>query len=106
VRLDAAIAGAETGAQAPAEAVTAEAQPLAILAYHQPPLRALGVKIEAELRILGWAAPNSQVDLFGIPFCVGPGGRFQLVLRVSDPALLRRALELDPPQELQRRRDD
>jgi hypothetical protein len=53
--------------------------------------------IEAELRINGCAEPGSEIDLFGRPYRVGPGGRFQLVIRVDDPALIKRAFELNPP---------
>lgn len=74
--------------------------------YGARPTWALGPRMEAELRILGEAAPGSLIDLFGHPFRVGPGGRFQLTLRVDDPDLLRRALELQPPPELKIRRDD
>lgn len=76
------------------------------LVYGATPTRTSGLRMEAELRILGAAAPGSLIDLFGHPFRVGPGGRFQLTLRVDDPDLLRRALELHPPPELSGERDD
>ncbi len=76
------------------------------LVYGQPPTRVTGLQLAAELRITGQAAPGTLIDLFGHPFRVGPGGRFQLVLRVDDAALLRRALELHPPPELTRPRED
>ncbi len=75
------------------------------LTYERPAARATGVELDAELRILGRAEPNSTIDLLGFPYRVGPGGRFLLVLRVEDPALLRRALEGAPPPELSTRRD-
>lgn len=76
------------------------------LIYGQPVVPAAGLLIEAELRIQGWAAPNTQIDLFGHAYFVGPGGRFQFVLKVDDPALLRQALALHPPAELLAPRDD
>jgi hypothetical protein len=80
--------------------------PLAPLTYERPPERAWGLELEAELRITGRAAPGSTVDLFGFPYRVGPGGRFQLSLPVTDPEILRLALEASPPPELGARRDD
>ncbi len=74
--------------------------------YGAAPTRVNGLRLEAELRILGEAVPGSIIDLLGHPFQVGPGGRFLLTLRVDDPDLLRRALELQPPIELKARRDD
>jgi hypothetical protein len=79
---------------------------LAPLTYESPPERAGGLELEAELRIVGRAPPGSTVDLFGFPYRVGPGGRFQLVLPVTDPELLRRALADQPPAELTQDRDD
>ncbi|AUB83263.1 hypothetical protein [Candidatus Thiodictyon syntrophicum] len=76
------------------------------LTYEQAPLRRTGLELEAQLRITGQAAPGTLVDLFGHPFRVGPGGRFQLVVRVDDPSLLRMALFLNPPPELTLTRDD
>jgi len=80
--------------------------PIAPVSYGQEPVRSMGVQILAELRILGQAAPGSEIDLFGHPYRVGPGGRFQLVVLVDDPELLRRALALHPPPELREQRDD
>jgi hypothetical protein len=80
--------------------------PLTPLTYESPPERASGLELEAELRITGRAPPGSTVDLFGFHYRVGPGGRFQLILPVTDPELLRWALEAAPPAELTRRRDD
>jgi hypothetical protein len=77
-----------------------------MLAYEAAPTRTNGLRMDAELRILGAAAPGSLIDLFGHSFQVGPGGRFQLTVRVDDPDLLRRALELHPPPELKAKRDD
>ncbi len=76
------------------------------LIYGQPVVPAAGLLIEAELRIQGWAAPNTRIDLFGHAYFVGPGGRFQFLLKVDDPALLRQALALHPPDELFSPRDD
>jgi hypothetical protein len=75
------------------------------LVYESPPQWAEGLELEAQLRIHGRAAPGSEIDLFGHPFRVGPGGRFLLTLKVEDPQLLRRALDLAPPPELALRRD-
>ncbi len=80
--------------------------PIAPLSYGQEPVRSTGVQILAELRIIGQAAPGTEIDLFGHPYRVGPGGRFQLVVVVDDPELLRRALALHPPPELREQRDD
>lgn len=60
--------------------------------------------IEAELRIHGWGAPNSDIDLFGQRYRIGAGGRFQLLLRVDDATLLAEALCQHPPPELTRTR--
>ena len=76
------------------------------LTYGQPAVLGGEPIIEAELRIFGWGAPNSEIDLFGHPYRVGPGGRFQLTLRVDDPDLLRRALARHPPPELDVQRND
>lgn len=76
------------------------------LTYESPPQQAAGLEVEAELRIVGRAPPGSTVDLFGFPYRVGSGGRFQLALPVTDPELLRRALEASPPAELTQDRDD
>jgi len=76
------------------------------LHYGQAPRRHGVLEVEAELHIRGQAAPGSLVDLFGHPFRIGPGGRFQLVVRVDDPSLVRSALFLNPPPELSRSRDD
>ena len=80
--------------------------PIPPLTYGQPPGDVAGILVEAELRITGQAPPGSLIDLFGHPYRIGPGGRFQLVLRVDDPSLLRRALDLNPPPELTVQRDD
>ncbi|MTW20737.1 hypothetical protein [Allochromatium palmeri] len=71
-----------------------------VLTYADPAPSMAGVVIEAELRIHGWSAPNAEIDLFGHRYRVGPGGRFQLSLKVDDPELIRRALERHPPPEL------
>ncbi len=76
------------------------------LTYGQAPMHAEGLLIEAELRITGQAAPGSLVDLFGFPYRVGPGGRFQLRVAVKDPALIAWALALNPPPELGLTRED
>lgn len=75
----------------------ASASPTAPMRYGQPTHGGTELLIEAELRVNGCAAPGSLIDLFGHPYRVGPGGRFQLVIRVDDPELIRRALELNPP---------
>lgn len=62
--------------------------------------------IEAELRVSGWAEPNTDIDLFGHRYRVGPGGRFQFTVSVDDPALLRQALASHPPPELRYPRED
>lgn len=81
--------------------------PIEPLAYGQAPAQGGGaVQIDAELRISGQAPPGTQIDLFGQPYRVGPGGRFQLTLRVDDVDLLRRALALHLPRELTLNRDD
>jgi len=90
----------------PAAAEPVTYGPLAPLSYGQEPVRSMGVQILAELRISGQAVPGTEIDLFGHPYRVGPGGRFQLVVLVDDPELLRRALALHPPPELREQRDD
>ena len=80
--------------------------PLVPLTYERPPERVNGLELEAELRVTGRAPAGSTIDLFGFPYRVGPGGRFQLYLPVTDPELLRRALEAAPPAELTHNRDD
>lgn len=77
-----------------------------VLVYGCPAPTETHLVIEAELRISGRAAPNSVIDLFGHTYRVGPGGRFQLALRVDDPDLLRRALAQHPPPELTCSRED
>lgn len=69
---------------------------LAPLTYERPPERVNGVELEAELRISGRAPPGSVIDLFGLPYRVGPGGRFQLSFPVTDPQILRLALRASP----------
>jgi hypothetical protein len=76
------------------------------LVYGLPTPRGSELIIEAELRVNGCAPPGSDIDLFGQPFRVGPGGRFQIVIRVDDPALIRRAFELNPPALLDRSDND
>ncbi|MFB1490278.1 MULTISPECIES: hypothetical protein [unclassified Thiocapsa] len=70
--------------------------PTAPMRYGQPSPGGAEL-IEAELRVNGCAAPGAMIDLFGKPYRVGPGGRFQLVIRVDDPELIQRAFELNPP---------
>ena len=79
------------------EVRTAPAIP--VLTYADPAPATTRVVIEAELRIHGWSAPNTEIDLFGQRYRVGPGGRFQLSVKVEDPELIRRALERHPPPE-------
>ena len=90
----------------PAAAESVTYGPIPPLSYGQEPVRSMGVQILAELRISGQAAPGTEIDLFGHPYRVGPGGRFQLVVLVDDPELLRRALALHPPPELREKRED
>ncbi|WP_296810438.1 hypothetical protein [Thiocapsa sp.] len=71
--------------------------PTAPMRYGQPTPGGAELLIEAELRVNGCAAPGALIDLFGHPYRVGPGGRFQLVVRVDDPDLIKRAFELNPP---------
>lgn len=80
--------------------------PLTPLTYESPPQQVNGLQLEAELRVTGRARPGSTIDLFGFRYRVGSGGRFQLLLPVTDPELLRRALEAAPPPELTQNRDD
>ncbi len=80
--------------------------PISPPTYENGTLRAAGLELDAELRVHGRAPPNTDIDLFGHPFRVGPGGRFLLVLPIADPELLRKALDLNPPPELRVRRDD
>ncbi|NEX21690.1 DUF4912 domain-containing protein [Thiorhodococcus mannitoliphagus] len=74
------------------------------LVYGEPSPIVAGLMVEAELHIRGWAPPNSEIDLFGHPYPVGPGGGFQLVLKVDDAELLKRALDLHLPPEIGNRR--
>ncbi|MFD2110660.1 hypothetical protein [Thiorhodococcus fuscus] len=92
--------------QASPQSETDRAFKIPRLDYGQPASRGTQLLLEAELRIQGWAAPNSEVDLFGHRYLVGPGGRFQFLVKVDDPDLLRRALDLQPPPELSRSRED
>jgi hypothetical protein len=80
--------------------------PLTPLTYESLPQQVNGLQLEAELRVTGRACPGSTIDLFGFRYRVGSGGRFQLLLPVTDPELLRRALEAAPPPELTQNRDD
>lgn len=73
--------------------------------YGVAPVRPGCVEIEAQLRIVGSAPPNQVLDLFGFPYRVGPGGRFQFVLPVEDLELLARALAARPPGALLKSRD-
>lgn len=75
------------------------------LVYGEPSPTTAGLVVEAELHIRGWAPPNSEIDLFGHPYRVGPGGGFQLVLKVDDAELLKRALDLHLPPEMGGRRE-
>ncbi|MCK7581762.1 MAG: hypothetical protein MZV65_43170 [Chromatiales bacterium] len=68
-----------------------------VLTYADPAPATTRVVIEAELRIHGWSLPDTEIDLFGHRYRVGPGGRFQLSVEVEDPELIRRALERHPP---------
>ncbi len=80
--------------------------PTAPLVYGQASPRPGELMIEAELRVNGCAAPGSEIDLFGYPYRVGPGGRFQLIIRVDDPDVIARAFALNPPMLPDRAKDD
>ncbi len=56
-----------------------------------------GLVIEAELRLQGWGPPHAKIDLFGHPYRLGPGGRFQLRIRIDDPEIIRQILARHPP---------
>lgn len=71
--------------------------PIEPLVYDRPAPRDLALMIEAELRVTGRGPPGALIDLFGRPYRIGPGGRFQFILSVDDLDLIRRAFELDPP---------
>ncbi|QVL49575.1 MAG: hypothetical protein KFB96_03450 [Thiocapsa sp.] len=96
-----AVSAAQSDVAMPQPAHAAERRsspsPTAPMRYGQPTPGAAELLIEAELRVNGCAAPGSLIDLFGHPYRVGPGGRFQLVIRVDDPELIRRAFERNPP---------
>ncbi|MCG6985207.1 MAG: hypothetical protein LJE61_08425 [Thiocapsa sp.] len=79
---------------------------IARLTYGEPVTRGTELMVEAELHVHGRAAPGCEIDLFGRPYRVGPGGRFQFVIRVEDDALIRRAFELNPPPLIDRSGDD
>jgi hypothetical protein len=104
---DAPDTGSSDGARSSDRAASPRVRPspTAPMIYGQVTPRAGTLIIEAELRVNGCAAPGSRIDLFGVPFRVGPGGRFQVSIRVEDPTLIRRAFELNPPQ-LPQRDDD
>lgn len=86
-----------TGPSVPAVAALMHAIPS--LTYADPAPATAGLVIEAELRLHGWSTPDTEIDLFGHRYRVGPGGRFQLSVRVDDPELIRRALARHPPPE-------
>ncbi|WP_295407840.1 hypothetical protein [uncultured Thiocystis sp.] len=101
----AAAAGA-TIAQESSEPAIAGTSRIPTLIYGRSSPQCAEPLIEAQLHIHGWAAPNTEIDLFGRRYRVGPGGRFQFVLKVDDPALLKQALMLHPPPELDAPRHD
>ncbi|GAB0148991.1 hypothetical protein McPS_17310 [Marichromatium sp. PS1] len=76
------------------------------LEYAQPSPRAEDVVVEARLCVSGWAPPGREIDLFGQPYRVGPGGRFQFECRVEDPELLRAILAQHPPALASRTEED
>ncbi|NCA69366.1 MAG: hypothetical protein EOM91_04540 [Sphingobacteriia bacterium] len=90
--------GSDTGAQAESGRQPALGAVMPPLVYGQPAPGAVGPILEAELHLNGQAPPGMEIDLFGWPYRVGPGGRFHLVIRVDDPDLLRRALAAHPPR--------
>ena len=100
-----AVAPIQPAPAAPPSPDVIQIAPIPRLTYGQPAGGIGGVLVEAELRIMGQAPPGTVIDLFGHPYRIGPGGRFQFVLRIDDPTLLRRALELNPPPELALTRD-
>jgi hypothetical protein len=71
-----------------------------VLGYGMAVCSGSDLLVEAELYVHGWAAPNTEIELFGLRYWVGAGGRFQFVLKVDDPALLKQAFALHPPPEL------
>ncbi|EXJ14377.1 hypothetical protein [Imhoffiella purpurea] len=85
---------------------TEDAVSIPRLVYGKPAFGGTRLMVQAELRIQGWAPPNSEIDLFGHRYVVGPGGRFQFLVKVDDPDLLRQALDLHPPPELSYRREN
>lgn len=109
IRNDRALTSADDGAPSARAAhepagLGVSAIPILVYGRSAPPCAA--PLIEAELRIHGWAAPNTEIDLFGHRYRVGPGGRFQFLLKVDDPTLLKQALTLHPPPALGDPRDD
>jgi len=57
-----------------------------------PPRLDQGVELYAELIVRGSAPPGRVLVLGGHRYLVGPGGRFQLRVPVSDPKLIEAAL--------------
>ncbi len=96
-----------SGAPRPTAPIPPDSEPsrLEPPSYGAAPVRPGRVEIEAQLRIVGSAPPNQVLDLFGFPYRVGPGGRFQFVLPVEDLELLARALSASPPGALLKSRD-
>jgi hypothetical protein len=79
----------------------AEATPLIPkLIYGRALSRHTGILIEAELRIYGSGAPNTEIDLLGQRYFIGAGGRFQFLIPVDDTELLTQALLQHPPAQL------
>ncbi|KXX63301.1 hypothetical protein [Marichromatium gracile] len=76
------------------------------LEYAQPSPCTEEVVVEARLCVSGWAPPGREIDLFGQPYRVGPGGRFQFECRVDDPELLRAILAQHPPALVPRAEED
>lgn len=89
--------GVETDTSASPVATLMQAIPR--LTYADPAPATAGLVIEAELRLHGWSTPNTEIDLFGHRYRVGPGGRFQFSVRVDDPELIRCALAQHPPPD-------
>ncbi|MBK5964379.1 hypothetical protein CCR95_09855 [Thiocystis minor] len=96
----AATAASATLAQESSEPAIAGTSRIPTLIYGRSSPQCAELLIEAELHIHGWAAPNTEIDLFGRRYHVGPGGRFQFVVKVDEPTLLKQALMLHPPPEL------
>ncbi|QIK38152.1 hypothetical protein GWK36_09350 [Caldichromatium japonicum] len=68
-----------------------------ITGYGSVRLATPGPVIEAELCIRGWGPPETEINLFGHRYRLGPGGRFQFSIRLDDPELIGQILARHPP---------